>query len=65
MFRIFEKYIVKRGNDNLGEWYVQSVQGNEIGFYKHEDGMERQHMHVQIPCSGWTFILVQNTPFRF
>ena len=65
MFRIFEKYTVKRGNDNLGEWYAQSIQRNEIGFYKHENGMEREHMYVQIPCSGWTFILVQSSPFRF
>ena len=65
MFRIFEKYTVKRGNDNLGEWYVQSIQRNEIGFYKHKNGMEREHMYVQIPCSGWTFILVQSSPFRF
>ena len=65
MFRIFDKYNVKKGNEDLGEWLVQSINKNKIGFFKHEDGFEKQHMTVQIPCSGWTFVLVQGTPLRF
>jgi len=61
MFRIFEQYKIKKYDkvldeyEDLGEWVVQLVHGNNIQF-----GTQARSITIQIPCSGWTFELISS-----
>ncbi len=65
MFRIFEQYKIKKYHqdldeyEELGEWLVQEVHGNNIHFGKYRQSSP-QSMTIQIPCSGWTFELISS-----
>ena len=65
MYRIFQQYNVKVGNLYMGNWFLQSINSNQLTFFKHEDGKEIQHLKVNPSNPAVTLRLVRDTPIRF